>query len=216
LQVATRRGPCVRCSAFAFRNARGAKARTHHPKSEPVFPHSPPTRDADMDREKLERTWIPHIRTQFERGRPILFTGAGFSSGAKNILGEPIPIASDLKQRLWTLCYPGSAFEESCSLQDLYEDALGKHRKGVTDLLLSHLTPEPASLPEWYREIFSMPWCRAYTLNVDDIENAVSYRYDLPRKPLPISATRPTTHASGSTAGGTVNRTPRALGRPKP
>ena len=157
-----------------------------------------------MDREKLERTWIPHIRTQFERGRPILFTGAGFSSGAKNLLGEPIPIASDLKQRLWALCYPGSAFEESCSLQDLYEDALGKHRKGVTDLLLSHLTPEPASLPEWYREIFSMPWCRAYTLNVDDIENAVSYRYDLPRKPFPISAIRPTTHASGSAVGGTL------------
>ncbi|MBC7172420.1 MAG: hypothetical protein H5U40_08345, partial [Polyangiaceae bacterium] len=32
------------------------------------------------------------------------------------------------------------------------------------------------------------PWARVYTLNVDDLELAVHRQFELPRKPLPISA----------------------------
>ena len=157
-----------------------------------------------MDKEKLERIWIPHIRAQFERGRPILFTGAGFSAAAKNLLGQPVPVAFTLKKSLWDLCYPASPFEDSCSLQDLYEDALGREHKRLAELLLSQLTVDPASVPKWYQEIFSMPWYRVYTLNVDDIESAVSHRYELPRNPVPVSATMAGTYPPSITTGGSV------------
>jgi len=32
-------------------------------------------------------------------------TGAGFSLGAKNILGDPVPTVGDLKEKLWELSW---------------------------------------------------------------------------------------------------------------
>ena len=34
--------------------------------------------------DQLQKTWIPHLYGQFERARPILFTGAGFSLAAQS------------------------------------------------------------------------------------------------------------------------------------
>jgi len=49
------------------------------------------------------------------RGEVILFTGAGFSFGAKDHSGRPIPSVllsvSDLKKEIWDLLYPGEAFD---------------------------------------------------------------------------------------------------------
>lgn len=36
-----------------------------------------------MTHDDLHKTWIPHLRGQFERARPILFTGAGFQETPK-------------------------------------------------------------------------------------------------------------------------------------
>ena len=46
----------------------------------------PPTSAKD-----LQRICIPHLRTQFKRAQPILFTGAGFSVAARNSSGETLP-----------------------------------------------------------------------------------------------------------------------------
>ena len=45
------------------------------------------------------------------RGEVILFTGAGFSFGAKDHSGRPIPSVGDLKKEIWDLLYPGEAFD---------------------------------------------------------------------------------------------------------
>ena len=65
--------------------------------------------------EDLQRTYIPHLRTQFERARPILFTGAGFSVTARNSSGETLPAYAALQEKLWDLCFPGEAFEARIS-----------------------------------------------------------------------------------------------------
>lgn len=137
----------------------------------------------------INRSWFLHIQSQFERGRPILFTGAGFSLGARNICGDHVPAASALRTMLWELCFPGTAVEDGSSLQDLYEHALRRHRTELSELLTRQLTTDPSSVPDWYRKILSMPWQRCYTLNIDDLEQAVSSRFDLPRSPISISAT---------------------------
>jgi hypothetical protein len=137
----------------------------------------------------INRSWFLHIQSQFERARPILFTGAGFSLGARNISGEVLPLASALRTMLWGLCFPGTTVEDGSSLQDLYEHALRRNRTKLGELLTRQLTTDPGSVPDWYRTILSMPWQRCYTLNVDDLEQAVSSRFDLPRRPVSISAT---------------------------
>jgi hypothetical protein len=137
----------------------------------------------------IDKNWISHLRTQFERARPILFTGAGFSFGAKNILDEGIPSVSTLRSRLWELCFPGTSVEDGSSLQDLYEHAHRRNRTKLSELLKGLFTVQADSLADWYRLVFEMPWQRCYTLNIDNLEEAASTKFDLPRRIAPISGT---------------------------
>lgn len=148
-----------------------------------------------MLQKDLPENLIPYLCGQFERARPILFTGAGISVNAKNICGEPVPSYSDLKKKLWELCFPATPFDESSSLQDIYDHAVRRHRAKVVELLTKHLTINADSLPVWHKTLFSMPWARCYTLNADDLAVAVSRRFKLPRNIVPISATAPATSA---------------------
>ena len=83
---------------------------------------------------------IPHLRSQFERGTPVLFTGAGFSLAARNILGTPIPTVTQLKEALWSICFPGQPRDGSTPLQDLYEFALIRQPKALTQILKQSFT----------------------------------------------------------------------------
>ena len=130
---------------------------------------------------ELENTYIPHLRAQFERGRPILFTGAGFSMAAKSIRGQGLPSGPGLRQLLWPICFPGDPFEESSSLPDLYDFAMRRAPSQLSELLFRTFTVSADDLPEWYGRVFSMPWQRAYTLNIDDLEQAVARKFSLPQ-----------------------------------
>ena len=88
----------------------------------------------------LQRVYIPHLRTQFQHARPILFTGAGFSVAAKNSLGQVLPLYGGIQEAIWELCFPGEAFEEDSTLPDLFEHATTRHRNDLTRRLTSLLT----------------------------------------------------------------------------
>ena len=141
-----------------------------------------------MIEDDLKQIYIPHLRSQFERGRPILFTGAGFSCAARNVLGENLPTATKLKETLWSICFAETQFDPTTSLQDLYEYALKRNRNQLTELLAKTLSVDSKDIPDWYKLVFSLPWARIYTLNIDDLERAVARSFDLPRKIVSISA----------------------------
>jgi len=132
---------------------------------------------------------VGHLSTQFETAKPVLFTGAGFSLDAKNITHQPIPGVDALRRRLWELCFGDDPFEESNSLQDLYQLARTQRRKELTDYLTAELSVDSGTLPAWYREVFRFPWHRIYTLNVDNLAQAVDRAFDLPRSIKVTSAT---------------------------
>jgi len=131
---------------------------------------------------------LARLRSQASRGELILFTGAGFSLGAKNGAGQPIPSSAELKRLVWQLCYPDEVFDETSSLADMYGAALRRNRAELGALLQARMTVDPDSLPEYYRRFFNFPWFRCYTLNVDDLDSAVTRRFGLERQPVPISA----------------------------
>jgi hypothetical protein len=141
---------------------------------------------SDID---LSRT-IEHLASQFERGLPMLFLGAGFSLGATNIATSCLPAVEDLKKDLWSLCFPGEEYASSASLQNLYESALRLHGKNTADLLRTRLSVDSDTLPDWYESYFSMPWARIYTLNIDDLPRAAGRKFTLPRQLHLISALR--------------------------
>jgi hypothetical protein len=117
---------------------------------------------------ELEAHDFARLRSQASRGELILFTGAGFSLGAKDHSGRSIPSVNELKHELWQLCYPGEAYDESSSIGDLYGAAMRQKKSDLSNLLQSRLTVCPDSLPEYYLPLFNFPWFRCYTLNVDD------------------------------------------------
>ena len=150
---------------------------------------------------ELEATIIPHLKTQFERCRAVLFIGAGFSATSKNIEGERIPLGQELAKKIWPLCFPSDEFEVSASLSDLYETALSKDPNGLKQLLLKCLTIQSDSIENWMIDYFSFPWHRIYTLNVDNLIDVIPQRSSLPRTLRGISATNlsaPLTQTEGN------------------
>ena len=191
--------PTPRVDSYAvFRSAAGWCCR--------IQPHFQRERDGMTARidpmarleDDLQRTYIPHLRSQFDRARPILLTGAGFSADARNVTGESVPTSQGMRERLWDLCFPGDAFEMESTLADLFEHAVKRHRSALGTLLTSLLSVDASSLPKWYGDIFSFPWFRCYTLNVDDLAGAVGRAFSVPREVREISATNGRAQALGS------------------
>jgi len=142
-----------------------------------------------MTEEEIRHTAIPHLAGQFSRGLVVIFTGAGFSRDASNILGNPVLLVNEMKQDLWKICFPSLVYDSSTSLQELFDYALIRHRNELTNLLLSSFTVDADSVPEWYGRLFGLAWFRAYTLNIDDLEEATQRRYAIGRPIVPLSAT---------------------------
>ena len=147
--------------------------------------------------EVLQRIYIPHLKSQFEQARPILFTGAGFSVDAKTMAGRSLPTYATIREEIWNLCFPGDPFEEDSTLADLFEHALKRHRKALTGLVIDLLRVDSSSLPDWYGRIFEFPWFRCYTLNIDDLAGATERAFDVPRRICTISATNPNSPTKG-------------------
>jgi SIR2-like domain len=135
----------------------------------------------------LDSNDLARIRSQMSRAEIILFTGAGFSLGAKDRNGVSIPSVFELKNELWKLCYPEQSFDPSSSLADLYAASLRRQKSDLVRLISARFSADPDSLPEYYATYFGLPWLRYYTLNVDDLDRAAAVRYHLERPPLTIS-----------------------------
>jgi hypothetical protein len=120
-------------------------------------------------------------------GEAMLFTGAGFSCEAQDVAGRTVPSTEALVRELWDLCFPGKPRDAS-ALQDLFHYALRSSPQRLWTLLRARLRVEADSLPEFYRRWFAVPWRRAYTLNVDDVEQAAARRFGLPRPIRSLSA----------------------------
>ena len=124
---------------------------------------------------------------QMARGEVILFTGAGFSQGATDRDGAAIPQVRQLTQEIWDLLWPGEPGVDQSSLADTYAAALSEAGNRLRQLMARRLTVLPDSVTPAHVTWLSMPWRRAYTLNVDDLEAAASRAHDLPRRIRPIS-----------------------------
>jgi hypothetical protein len=135
-------------------------------------------------------TVIQYLTGKFEKASPILFTGAGFSLGAKNMLGEPMPTPDKLRAKIWSLCFPDSPLDQQSTLQNLFETAALRHKSELRDLLVACLTTDANTLPDWYKTFFDMPWHKIYTLNIDDLELATARKHSLQRKIAAVSATK--------------------------
>ena len=148
--------------------------------------------------EKLHKYFIPHLQHQFSRGGVILFTGAGFSCGAENTLGQNLPTARDLTEELWNLTFPDMDFDETTKLQDIFDAALQFNAAKIKDLMIGRFSVDEQRAPQYYRDLISMPWKRIYTLNVDDLVEKAARKVATQRPIRTVSAmTDPVTEIHG-------------------
>jgi hypothetical protein len=106
---------------------------------------------------------------QFERGNVVLFAGAGFSIGAKNVLGQDPPLAADLCRALASDCGWAYDNEELAVVFSQAQKYLGS--QGLNERLFTYF--KNCTPARWHRVVPQLHWFRIYTTNIDDvIENA--------------------------------------------
>jgi hypothetical protein len=129
------------------------------------------------------------LADQLSRGEVILFTGAGFSLAARARDGEQTPSAGQLRDILWPVAFPGEGTPDADStLGDIYQCAIQQARNRTRDVLTQCLQVDHESIPKVYQTWFSTPWYRIYTLNIDDLDEAVQRKYALPVRIRSLSA----------------------------
>jgi len=143
-----------------------------------------------MDDLKFETQYLPHISQQIGTGSLILFTGAGFSLEGLNVQNKNIPGAQTLTEMIWDISYPDKEYEKGNDLKDLFDNALKHRRAALEKLLHDEFTAADQGQPDWYSKCLSLPWLRAYTLNIDNLMEVISERSQPnDRNITPISAT---------------------------
>ncbi len=120
----------------------------------------------------MDAALVQRLTSQIGRGEVVLFTGAGFSLAATARSGEPIASVERLRRELWPLAFPGSEPDDESTLGEVYDIAARQAGNAVRSVCERLFVVDPASLPVCYRVWWSAPWFRAYTLNVDDLDEA--------------------------------------------
>ncbi len=121
----------------------------------------------------------------------VLFTGAGFCAGALSEMGDAVPSVGRLRELLTEMVYPGLAPDDDDSLQDLFDLARRRVGNALRDRLGRRFTVDRQQLSEMYADIFAAAWYRVYTLNVDDLDEAVGASRTLPRPLISLSPNAP-------------------------
>lgn len=117
----------------------------------------------------------------------MLLTGAGFSLDAPCRGGGHVPGVKELSELLWKIAFPGEPFDAGSDVGDLYALALLQGESATRKLLDSRLRVQ-GEIPESYIRWYSQPWIRAYTLNMDNLDFAVSATGQLPTPISVVSA----------------------------
>src|ERR1043165_8500078 len=135
-----------------------------------------------MDERARTREVVAAIRS----GEAALFTGAGFSAEAADREARSLPDSRAMVAELSAMLF--GADPDDSTLADLYDVALIRAPERLRDYLRTRLQIGDAPLPSTFATWFSAPWSRIYTLNVDDLEVAVSRQFALPKRLVSVSA----------------------------
>lgn len=129
------------------------------------------------------------LRSQVSRGEPILFVGAGFSVAARDTSDCNLPTSRQLTEELWNIASPSEPCDSSTRLGDAFFAAKQHSAKQTLEYIRSRLSADAGTLPEFYKTWFSMPWARCYSLNIDDLEQAVCRKFNFQRNIVSRSST---------------------------
>ena len=127
----------------------------------------------------------PQIIDELDASGSILFLGAGFSLGAKNIRGRDVPSGTGLRDELARILKVTS---DQYTLETLVEEVHSRQNLSLYRILYRLFTVN--KLNKNHIDILNLSWRRIYTTNYDDAiefhhsqknNNLPSYMYDDPK-----------------------------------
>lgn len=124
---------------------------------------------SDVDRKVIKDTIAPLLRV----GDLSLLLGAGFSIVNVASTGKPLPSGDSLIDRI--LAKAGKARGPKTTLKDAYQ--LGKREITAFEEFLAECFTVSIALP-WQERIFSYPWNRIYTTNIDNVLSLAATQAD--------------------------------------
>lgn len=107
------------------------------------------------------------------KGNAILVTGAGFSHGAIDKYGDPLPLGRDLAKSIWPIAFGDAPYDADSTLGEVFRVAQQRSGNALREQLERVFTVDRSQLPARYVDWFALPWARIYTLNIDDLDSAV-------------------------------------------
>lgn len=140
---------------------------------------------------ELDQNSERYLENALASGSTILFTGAGFSRGARNQLDEPLPLGHELAKDLWTLAFPGEPFEPTSALGEVFDVARRAAGNATKRLLEQKLLVVGDTVADYYRDYLTVPWFKIYTLNLDNLIPIAAGKFALPADVTSVSALRP-------------------------
>ncbi|MDO8388295.1 MAG: SIR2 family protein [Polaromonas sp.] len=129
----------------------------------------------------FERGDESYLIRAINRNQVTLFVGSGFSTLAKNRLGNQLPTGGQFSKFLWEFLEYREEFDPNALLSELYEALLasGKPTARITDFLNSHL--QAVDVPREYQAIARVFWSRIYTTNIDNLLELIYGQVRTPR-----------------------------------
>lgn len=115
-------------------------------------------RESEIDLQQL----LTQLLTQISTGKAILFTGAGFSIGTKNVSGEEPPLAKNLAKEICRL----GGFDEDNDLRYAADYFLSISSKAKLITLLKEKY-SLTDVSDTHVNICKVNWMRSYTTNYD-------------------------------------------------
>jgi hypothetical protein len=131
---------------------------------------------------------LPFVKSKTKSADFTLFIGAGFSISAQDSEGKNLPLGMALAKELWSLSYPDEQFDESSTLQDVYELALSLNEKKTEQFMSKRFNVLAETIPDWYATYLRFPWKKIYSLNIDNLIQKSSSKFTTSR---PVNSITP-------------------------
>lgn len=119
-------------------------------------------------------------------GNSVLFIGAGFNYGIKNLEGNNFPLGNGLKEKLEEMIGVDNSEEDIDTLTDIIlEDDL-YDTKDLISMLETNFKIGHNEKLSTHEKILSLPWKRIYTINYDNVVETISDKLGINRKSITL------------------------------
>lgn len=120
-------------------------------------------------------------------GQSVLFLGAGFSHGIKNISGGEFPISNQLKEKLEQLLDVENSGQDIDALANILIEDDEYDVNSLINMLEQNFKIGKNENLEIHEQILKLPWKRIYTVNYDDVVETISGNIGINRKSITLN-----------------------------